>query len=82
MEVISQLHGPHALSLVFCTTAKSLPLLETEPQLLGCLIQSLVYQATQYKIWHSLSGIRWYYGVRSIPKMSRNLYPEMGDLTR
>jgi len=64
---------------VFCRTEKSLPLLENKPQLLGCLIQSLVYQATWYKIWYSLSGIRHYYGISSILTISRKLYPEMKE---
>jgi hypothetical protein len=67
------------LRYVFCRTAKSLPLLENEPQLLDCLIQSPVYQTPQYKIWYSLSGIRHYYGVSSILTISRKLYPEMRE---
>lgn len=64
---------------MFPTTAKSLPLLENEPQLLGFLIQSLVYQAPWYKIWYSLSGIRHYYAESSVLTVSRKLYPEMTE---
>jgi hypothetical protein len=66
----------------FRKTTKSLPLLENEPQLLGCLIQSLVYQAPRYKIWYSLSGIGHYYGVSNILTISGKLYPEMRESHR
>jgi len=64
---------------VFYGTTKSFPLLENEPQLLGCLFQSLVHQVPWYKIWYSLSGIRHCYGVSSILTISRKLYPEVRE---